>query len=77
MLDKIFNNISKTLKITGKVFWWIGVATILGALVFWPISFALYGLGEMLEKQEEANNILKYNATNVPPSSYENDLPEI
>lgn len=77
MLSKIFNNISKALKITAKVFWWIGTVTVIGALAFWPLSFIMYGIGETIDKQVETNAILKHNASSLPPISYENDLPKI
>lgn len=46
----MFSNISQTLKVTAKIFWVLGICTIVGIVAFWPLAFVMYGLGELIEQ---------------------------
>ena len=72
----MFTNISKTIKIMAKVFWWIGTITIAGILLIWPVAFILYGFGELIEKQCETAKYLKA-MPKQQQKELKDELPEI
>ena len=55
----MFENIVHKIKVTAKVFWWVGTITIVGIISMWPMAFLMYGFAELIEKQTEIANHLK------------------